>query len=57
MVRDLDVDLGSGHGHINIHSTCRNNSVNNHVTVASRLPKCGHLNFVKYRHSTKFELS
>ena len=30
MVRDLD--LGSGQGHINIHSTCRPN----HVTVALR---------------------
>jgi len=35
-VRDLDLDLGSGQGHINIHSTSRNTSLPNHVTVASR---------------------
>jgi len=34
MVRDLD--LGSGQGHINIHSTCRTTSTPKHVTVASR---------------------
>ena len=34
MVRDLDLDLGSGQGHINIHSTCRTTSRPNHVTVA-----------------------
>ena len=50
MLRDLDHDLGWGHGHINIHSTCRTSSVPNHVTVAHALPKYGHLNFVKYRH-------
>jgi len=33
MVRDLDLDLGSGQGHINIHSTT---SMPGHVTVASR---------------------
>ena len=33
MLRDLD--LGSGQGHINIHSTCRTTSVPKHVTVAS----------------------
>ena len=32
----LDLDLGSGQGHINIHSTCRTTSVPKHVTVASR---------------------
>jgi len=36
MVRDLDLDLGSGQGHINIHSTCRSISVPKHVTVALR---------------------
>jgi len=36
MVRDLDLDLGSGQGHINIHSTCRTTSVPKYVTVASR---------------------
>jgi len=36
MLRDLDLDLGWGHGHINMYSTCRTSSVPNHVTVASR---------------------
>jgi len=36
MLRDLDLDLGSGQGHINIHSTCRTTSIPNHVTVATR---------------------
>jgi len=36
MVRDLDLDLGSGQGHINIHSTCRTTSVPKHMIVASR---------------------
>jgi len=35
MLRDTDLYLGSGQGHINIHSTCRTTSVLNHVTVAS----------------------
>jgi len=30
-----DLDLGSGQGHINIHSICRTTSVPNHVNVAS----------------------
>jgi len=34
MVRDLDFDLGSGQGHINIHSTCRSTCRPNHVPVA-----------------------
>ena len=34
MVRDLDLDLGSGQGHINIHSTYRSTCRPNHVTVA-----------------------
>jgi len=34
MVRDLDLDLGSGQGHTNIHSTCRTTCMPNHVTVA-----------------------
>jgi len=33
MVRDLD--LGSGQGHINIRSTCRTNSLPNHMPLAS----------------------
>jgi len=37
MLRDLDPDLGSGQGHINIHSTCRTTSMPNRVTVASRI--------------------
>jgi len=35
MLHDLDLDLGSGQGHINIHSTCRTTSTPNHLTVAS----------------------
>ena len=34
MLRDLD--LGSGQGHVNIHSTCRTTCMLNHVTVVSR---------------------
>ena len=34
MVRDLDLDLGSGQDHINIHSTCRATCRPKHVTVA-----------------------
>jgi len=55
MLRDLD--LGSGLGHTNINSTCRTTSEHNIVTVACAVPKYGHLNFVKYGHSAKFELS
>ena len=36
MVCDLNLDLESGQGHVNIHSTCRNTCAPNHVTVASR---------------------
>jgi len=36
MLRDLDLDLGSDQGHININSTCRTTCLPNHVTVASR---------------------
>jgi len=36
MVRDLDLDPGSGQGHVNIHSTCRATCMHNHVTVALR---------------------
>jgi len=39
MVRDLDLDFGSGQGHINIHSTCRTTRMPKHVTVASRTPE------------------
>jgi len=34
MVRDPDLDHGSGQGHINIYSTCRPTCRPNHVTVA-----------------------
>jgi len=37
MVCDLDLDLGSGQGHVNIHSTCSTSRTLNHVTVASRI--------------------
>jgi len=33
MVRDLDLDLGSGQGHVNIHSAHRTTCMPNHVTV------------------------
>ena len=33
MLRDLDIDLGSGQGHVNRHCTCRSTCVLNHVTV------------------------
>jgi len=31
-----DLELGSGEGHVNIHSTCRTTCVLNHVTAVSR---------------------
>jgi len=36
VLSDLDLDLGSGQSHTNIHSTCRTTSLPNRVTVASR---------------------
>jgi len=36
MLRDLDLDLGSGQGHVNVHSTCSTICMLNHVTVVSR---------------------
>jgi len=39
MLRDLVLDVGSGQGHIDIHSTCRTISVSNHVTVAPHTTK------------------
>ena len=36
MVRNLDLNLGWGQGHINVRSTCRTTSVPNDVTVALR---------------------
>jgi len=36
---DLDLDLGSGQGHISMHNTCSTTSVPNRVTVASRCCK------------------
>jgi len=35
-VSDLDLDLGSGQGHISMHNTCKTTSMPDHVTVASR---------------------
>ena len=35
MLRDLDLDLGSSQGHVNVHSICRTTCMPNHVTVAS----------------------
>ena len=37
MVFDPDLDLGSGQGHVNIHSTCRTTCTLNYVIVASRI--------------------
>jgi len=31
MLSDLDLDIGSGQGHINIQDTCRTTSLSNHV--------------------------
>jgi len=36
MVRDVHLDLGSGQGHVNIHSPCRTTYTPNHMTVALR---------------------
>jgi len=35
MVRDLDLDLGSGQDHVNIYSSCMTTCMLNHVTVVS----------------------
>ena len=35
MLRDLDLDVGSGQGDVNIHSACRTTCMLNHVTVVS----------------------
>ena len=37
MLRDLDLDLGSGQGHVNVHGTCSTICLLNHVTVVSRI--------------------
>jgi len=39
MLRNLDVDIGSGHGHNSMHDTSSTTSVPNRVTVASRSSK------------------
>jgi len=57
IVRDLDLDPGSGQGHVNIHSTCRATSVPNHVTVALRSTEIWPFRFRVVSTSTKFELS
>jgi len=36
MIRDLDLDPGLGHGHVNIHTTQYMEGTPNHVTVALR---------------------
>jgi len=36
MLRDLDLDIGLGQGHDNIHSSCRTTCMLNHLTVVSR---------------------
>ena len=45
MLRDLDLDLGSGQGHIIVHSTSRTTSVPNDVTVASRITEISPFEF------------
>jgi len=45
MVHDLDLDLGSGQGHINVHITCRTTSTPKHVTVASRTTEISSFEF------------
>jgi len=55
MLRDLD--LGSGQGHVNIHSTCRTASLLNHVTVASRTTEIWPFEFRQILILDKFELS
>ena len=45
MLRDLDLDLGSGQGHVNIHSTCRTTCMLNNVTVVSRTTEIWPLEF------------
>jgi len=36
MLRDLDLDCGSGQRHVNIHNSYGTTSLHKHVTVASR---------------------
>ena len=36
MLRDLDFDLGSGQGHVNVHNTCSTICLLYYVTVVSR---------------------
>jgi len=36
MLPDLDLDLGSGQGHVNIHSVRRTTYLLNHMTILSR---------------------
>ena len=58
MLRDLDFDpdLGSRQRHINIYSTYRTTSMQNHVTVASCSSKIWPFEFREI-YSAKFELS
>ena len=39
MLRDLDLGLESGQGHVSMHNTCSTTSMPNRVTVASRSSK------------------
>ena len=54
MLRDLDVDLGSGQGHVSIHSMCTTTCVLNDVTVASRTTEIWPFEFRQNRYWTKF---
>jgi len=57
MVCDLDLDLGSGQGHVSIHSMRRTTCSLNQVTVASRTTEIWPFEFRQIRYWTKFELS
>ena len=57
MVRNLDLDLGSGQGHINIHSTCRTTGLPTYVTVALRSTEIWPFEFREISTIAKYELS
>ena len=57
MLRDFDLDFGSGQGHINIRNACRAISTPNRVTVASRTTDIWPFEFREMSTLAKFELS
>jgi len=52
-----DLDLASGQGQINIHSTCRATSMTNRVNVASHTTEIWPFEFCEILTFPKFELS